>query len=83
MAQFVPPIVDEVRKYARSIGWEELDAQYFVDKMSAVGWVDKQNRQIKDWQAVIRLWFRAAINRGEIKGTSDTKTFRERQDEEN
>ncbi len=81
MAQFVPPTVQEVKDFARSIGWEEFDAQYFVDKQSTIGWIDNKGRQIKDWQALLRIWFRAAISRGEIKTTPKNKTFLEMQND--
>ena len=52
---FVPPTIEEVREYCQSRK-NSIDPQYFVDRNSATGWVDKRGVAYKDWKAVIRIW---------------------------
>lgn len=55
------PSVKEVAEYAESINYEEVagepfDAEYFVDKYKANGWVLKDGNPMKNWKAVVRTW---------------------------
>ena len=48
-----PPTPDQVRDYAKSIGYE-IDAEYFCDYYRERGWIKKDGTPIADWQATIR-----------------------------
>lgn len=53
--KFKPPTVDEVRAYAKSIGYRSLNPQAFVDHYAANGWT-RGKTKIKDWKACVRTW---------------------------
>jgi len=52
-----PPTPDQVRDYAKSIGYE-IDAEYFCDYYGERGWIKKDGTPISDWQVTIRNWKR-------------------------
>ena len=52
-----PPTPDQVRDYAKSIGYE-IDAEYFCDYYAECGWAKKNGQPITDWKATIRNWKR-------------------------
>lgn len=61
--RFTPPTVEEVAEYC-SKRRNSINAEYFVAKYNAIGWVVGKNRTpMKDWKQVIRTW--------EIKNESD------------
>lgn len=80
MFEFIRPHKEDVVEYCKTIGYECLDVDYFLDYNEARGWLDLNQRPFKDWKAVVRCWMRNALKRGEIKAIPDGKTFRERQD---
>ena len=53
--KFVKPSVEDVATYCteRKNG---IDAEYFVDKYSACGWILSNGNKMKDWKATIRTW---------------------------
>ena len=54
--RFIPPTVEEVKSYCQERN-NGIDAQYWVDKYIACGWVIGKNRTpMKDWKATIRTW---------------------------
>ncbi len=55
--KFIPPTVEEVKKYAESIN-KNLDAQRFCDYYEQRGWtVGKgEGHKMKSWQAAVRMW---------------------------
>lgn len=53
--RFVPPTVDEVRRYCEERG-NGIDAQRFVDYYQARGWELGKGRKVKDWKACVRTW---------------------------
>lgn len=56
--RFKKPTLDEVKEYCleRQNG---IDAQYFIDYYTKIGWVYGKNKiPIKDWKACIRTWER-------------------------
>lgn len=67
MASFVRPTVDELQVYAKEIGWTNFDAEYFLAKNDAVGWVDNRQIPYVQWKGVVMIWFKAAQKRGDIK----------------
>ena len=52
---FHRPTIQEVRDYCKERN-NNLDPDYFYDKMTAVGWTLKSGQKVKDWKAVIRTW---------------------------
>jgi hypothetical protein len=77
MATFVEPTLDELKAFAKQIGFNPFDAEYFIVKNRSVGWIDNQGRPYRDWKSVAQLWMRGAMSRGEILA-DNKKTFRER-----
>ena len=51
----IVPTVQEVTEYCKERN-NTIDPEYFVNKNSAIGWVNKQGLPYKDWKAVIRTW---------------------------
>ena len=52
---FHRPTIQQVRNYCKERN-NNLDPDYFYDKMEAVGWTLKSGQKVKDWKAVIRTW---------------------------
>ena len=52
---FHRPTIQQVRDYCKERN-NNLDPDYFYDKMEAVGWTLKSGQKVKDWKAVIRTW---------------------------
>jgi hypothetical protein len=52
---FHRPTIQQVRDYCKERN-NNLDPDYFYDKMEAVGWTLKSGQTVKDWRAVIRTW---------------------------
>ena len=52
------PTPEEVEAYARSVGFEKLSGEYFVDYWIARGWLVKPGIPMKDWKAAVRNWKR-------------------------
>lgn len=78
-AIFKEPNIEEIKLYAKEIGFTTLDCEYFFFKNHSVGWVDNRGIPYKKWKGVVQTWKKAAIHRGEIK--PETKTFKERFEE--
>lgn len=56
--KFKPPTLEEVKKYCEERK-NNIDAQYFLDYYTRIGWVYGKNRiPIKDWKSCIRTWER-------------------------
>jgi len=53
---FTPPTFDDVTAYCAEIDFPGLDARYFIDRNTALGWVDKNGNKYRDWKAMIRTW---------------------------
>lgn len=60
---FVRPTREEVHAYCKERN-NNLDPDYFYDKMEAVGWTLKSGQKVKDWKAVIRTWEKYDNNTG-------------------
>lgn len=59
MAHFIKPTLDELRAYAREIGFHGFDAVRFVDHYEMVGWVVGRARTpMASWRAAVRTWAR-------------------------
>ena len=58
-SRFIPPQPDQVEEYAKSIGFNDLDAGRFCDYYEKIGWCIKGSR-IKSWKAAVRTWKRTA-----------------------
>ena len=52
---FHRPTIQQVRDYCKERN-NNLDPDYFFDKMEGVGWTLKSGQKVKDWKAVIRTW---------------------------
>ena len=53
--RFVPPSQSEVADYAHEIGFDSLNAQYFLDYYESKGWMIGKNH-MKSWKAAVRTW---------------------------
>lgn len=53
--RFVPPSLHEVTDYAHEIGYDSLNAQYFLNYYEAKGWMIGKNH-MKSWKAAVRTW---------------------------
>ena len=53
--KFIKPTVEQLKEYSVSIGYDNLDCQYFIDKYDGIGWMVGKNK-MKDWKAVVRTW---------------------------
>lgn len=60
---FVAPTVEEVAAYCKERN-NGIDAQYFVDRLTAAGWRLKNGQPVKDWRACIRTWESFRRNNG-------------------
>jgi hypothetical protein len=54
--RFVPPTAEEVRAYAKEIGFD-IDAEKFVAHYNASGWKrGKQQTPITNWKGCVQTW---------------------------
>ena len=86
---FVPPTVDEVQAYLDEKGIGCIDAEYFVSRNTAIGWVyGKQKYPVKSWKHLIATWVRTAKakndeqERNTAAGQSTAQTMYERKRDE-
>ena len=64
--RFLPPTVDEVKRYCQEQGYA-VDAERFVDHYESNGWMVGKNK-MKDWKASVRNWSRKEkANNGKIE----------------
>ena len=54
--RFIPPTVEEVKRYCQKQGCT-VDAERFIDHYESNGWMVGKNK-MKDWQAAVRNWNR-------------------------
>lgn len=71
-AVFKKPTIEQLKEYAKSIGWTNFDADYFYWKNESVGWVDRRGIPYKSWKGIVQTWKRAAKQRGEFKEQKET-----------
>lgn len=59
MPRFIKPTLEELRSYAREIGFRGFDAARFLDHYEMVGWVVGRARTpMASWRAAVRTWAR-------------------------
>ena len=58
-SRFIPPLPEQVAEYAKSIGFDDLNAESFVDYYEKIGWGIKGSK-MKSWKAAVRTWKRTA-----------------------
>jgi len=58
--RFIPPTVEQVKKYCQSRD-NRINASHFVDFYSSKGWMVGKNK-MKDWEAAVRTWERNQEN---------------------
>ena len=68
--RFVPPTLDEVKKYCIERG-NNIDAEQFVDYYTTNGWKVGKNK-MKDWKASVRTWERNGYSN---KNTNNNYNF--------
>lgn len=56
LKRFVPPTVDEIKKYCDERGSYLINPQAFIDYYEARGWMLNKNRKMVDWKAAVRTW---------------------------
>jgi hypothetical protein len=52
------PTIDELRAYAKEIGFNNFDAGRFLDYWEMRGWMMRPGIPMKSWQAAVRTWRR-------------------------
>ncbi|MHA2039856.1 MAG: hypothetical protein ACW98X_25855 [Promethearchaeota archaeon] len=56
--KFIPPTAEELRAYAKEIGYN-LDVNQFLDSYESKGWLVGKNKvKMKSWKATVRTWQR-------------------------
>ena len=56
LKRFVPPSVDEIKKYCDERGSYLINPQAFIDYYEARGWMLNKNRKMVNWKAAVRTW---------------------------
>ena len=56
LKRFVPPTVDEIKKYCDERGSYLINPQAFIDYYEARGWMLNKNRKMVNWKAAVRTW---------------------------
>ncbi len=74
--RFIPPMPEDVTKYAASINFE-LDGDYFCNYYKAVDWTIRKSQKIKDWRAMVQLWKKRQLMNRSPTGDSDGRNFKE------
>jgi hypothetical protein len=54
------PTVDELKDYARELGYNDFDAEQFFDYYEACGWTVGRGKPMRSWKAAVRNWRRMA-----------------------
>ena len=75
--RFVPPTVDEVRKYCLERN-NNVDPDAFVDFYESKGWMVGKNK-MKSWKAAVRTWERTGDNKKPDKKKNAFGEFPQRQ----
>ena len=68
--KFIKPSPSEVTEYAESIGWLNMDGEYFVNFYESKGWMIGKNK-MKSWRAAVRTWKKNEAKNG-IHGRAAT-----------
>ena len=68
-ATFVPPTPSQVKEYADSIGYPELDAAHFCRKYAATDWHFRDGTKMKNWKLTVLGWQKR--ERGKSAGQSE------------
>ena len=55
-SQFIPPTPGEVREYAGSIGYTQLDAEYFCQRYATTDWKFADGEPMKNWKLTVLGW---------------------------
>jgi hypothetical protein len=56
--KFIKPTAEELRAYAKEIGYN-LDVEQFLDSYESKGWLVGKNKvKMKSWKATVRTWQR-------------------------
>lgn len=70
-----PESAQEVIDYCQSRN-NGIDGQFFWDHMEARGWVFKDGRPVKDWEACVRTWERYNAEQAEQSAATPSKNTR-------
>lgn len=73
--KFIPPSVEEVRKYCQERK-NKIDPEAFVDHYLSVGWKVNKN-PMKDWKAAVRTWERRSKGDNSQRKPEPTSIYRE------
>jgi len=63
LENIIPPTVEMIDEYCRTIRNNNIDAQYFYDYYAARDWVFNNKQKMKNWQAAVRTWEKNNINK--------------------
>ena len=55
-SSFTSPKVEEVKEYATSIDYPEIDAEHFVEKYTAAEWKHKDGKPMRSWKQTVVTW---------------------------
>lgn len=57
--EFVPPILEDVKKYFLENGYSEQSAEKMFKSYSIADWIDSKGNPVKNWkQKAINVWFK-------------------------
>lgn len=54
--RFTPPTIDEIREYAKEIGFTSLDVEYFYTYYQTAGWKKSNGKPILNWKLTVQTW---------------------------
>ena len=53
---FIPPTVEQVKEYAESIGYPDIDAAHFCEYYAANDWRRKDRKRMTNWKQAVVTW---------------------------
>ena len=79
---FVPPSVEEVLHYCKEKGYNNVDAEYFVNYYAARGWLMTNGLKMKSWTAAVSYWQRKPNYGGQKQVFTEPKKEAQKSDYE-
>jgi hypothetical protein len=63
--KFAPPTIEEVKKYAASIGQKNFDAEAWWHYYNCIDWKVGKNKMVR-WRSAVWTWVRRDRKRGKM-----------------
>lgn len=59
MSKFQPPTIEQVKAYAREIGYPQFDAEYFWHHHNTRGWIPGSSKKVMtSWHSAVWTWIK-------------------------